>query len=100
MRVTLSLIQPEFPYKGLDGNSSHLSIPGGKKVLIIRNLDERFTLTIQFFPEDGSIIDAIYSVNNDIMLPLQAEYKYFTIALDKFIMNDPKHSISFDVEFE
>ena len=98
MRVTLSLIHPEFPYKGLDGVNSHPLIPSGKKFLVIKNLDERLPLTIQFFPAEGSDMDARYTINTDIVLPLQNNYKTFSITLDKFIT--PENSISFDVEFE
>ncbi len=52
----------------------------------------------RFFAIKGSAIDARYSTNTDIVLPLQNNYKTFSIMLDKFIT--PEHSISFDVEFE
>ena len=100
MQVTLSLIQPKFPYHGLDGAESYPSVPGNKKFLIIKNLDERFTLTVQFFAEDASNLDANYSINSNIMLPLKNNYKKFTISLDRAPTNNPNHAVTFELEFE
>ncbi|MEO5996065.1 MAG: hypothetical protein ABIN89_05050 [Chitinophagaceae bacterium] len=100
MQITLSLIQPKFPYKGLDGAESYPSIPGDKKFLIIRDLDEGFTLTVKFFSKDAANLEANYSINSNIMLPLKNNYKKFTISLDRAPTNNPNHAVTFELEFE